>query len=211
MGHSTRVLCRKWSPSMCWYLASTLGSFLQWFTPQEFRAGGRVLVCADVWHLHMEVFCKSLLCKNFVQEGEFWRVLMPGIYMVKVFAMIHSTRVLCRSESSGLRWCLASTWWRFLQGFIVEKSCVQEGEFWRVLMPGIFVAKFFCNFSLNKTFVQEGEFWRVLMPGIYVVKFFARIPSTRVCAGGRVLACANAWNLCDEVFCNGSLFKSCVH
>ncbi len=62
---------------------------------------------------------------------------------------------------------------KFFCNFSFYKSFVQEGEFWRVLMPGIYVAKFFCSFSLYSTFVQEGEFWRVLMPGIYTVEVFA--------------------------------------
>jgi hypothetical protein len=50
---------------------------------------------------------------------------------------------------------------------------VQEGEFWRVLMPDIFMAKIFLQFFTLQDFVQEGEFWRVLMPGIYTVEVFA--------------------------------------
>jgi hypothetical protein len=46
------------------------------------------------------------------------------------------------------------------------------------------------------------------MPGIYVVKFFAMIHSKRVCAGGRVLACAHAYHPRGVVFCKGSLYKS---
>ncbi len=44
------------------------------------------MACADAWHLHGEVFCNGSLYKSCVQEGEFWRVLMPGIYTVEVFA-----------------------------------------------------------------------------------------------------------------------------
>jgi hypothetical protein len=77
---------------------------------------------ADAWHLRGEVFCNGSLHKSCVQEREFWHVMMPGIYVVKFFAVVHSTRVLC----------------------------------------------------------MEGEFWRMLMPGIYVVKFFAMVNSTRV-------------------------------
>jgi hypothetical protein len=65
-------------------------------------AGGRVLACNDAWHLHGEVFCNGSLYKSCVQEGEFWRLLMPGIYLVKYFAIVCSTRVLCRRESSGM-------------------------------------------------------------------------------------------------------------
>ncbi len=60
------------------------------------------LAFADACHLRGKVFCKGLLYKSFVWEVEFWRVLMPGIYMVKFFERVHSARVVCRRESSGV-------------------------------------------------------------------------------------------------------------
>ncbi len=57
---------------------------------------------ANAWHLRCEVFCNDSLFKSCVQEGEFSCVLMHGIYVVEFFAMVHSTRVLCRKWSPSM-------------------------------------------------------------------------------------------------------------
>jgi hypothetical protein len=51
---SARVLCRGESSGMCSSDTRHLHGevFLKGFTLQEFCAGGRVLACADAWHLH---------------------------------------------------------------------------------------------------------------------------------------------------------------
>ncbi len=168
-----------WIYGVWWCLASALWRFLKGYTLWELCAGGRVLACPDAWHLHMEGFCKVLVYKEMCAEGEFWRVLMPGIYVVKFFERILSMRVVCRRENSGVCWCLASTWWSSFQLFTLQEFCA-GGRFLACADAWHLCGEVFCKGSLYESCMQEGEFWRVLMPGIYVVKFFSIVHSTRV-------------------------------
>jgi hypothetical protein len=239
MVHSSRVVCRResyhaywcllftlwsffamvrsirvvvyWRESscVCWCMASMWWSFLQWFTLQELCAGGRVLACADDWHLCGEVFER-----------------------------IHSMRVVCRRESSGMCICLASSWRSFFLQFFTLQEFYAGG---RVL--GYADAWHLCGEVFARVHssgvVCRRESSGVQMSGIYVVKFFVVIHSTRVlcrkesygvswclaspwgsfsqwftlqelCAGGRVLMRTDVWHLRFEVFCNDSLYKSFV-
>ncbi len=156
-------------------------------------------------HLRGEIFCNDSLYKSFVEEGGFWRVLMPGIYVVKFFAMVHSSRVVCRKESFGVCWCLASMWWSFLQGFTLQEFCAggRVLECWclastrwsffamihstRVLCRRDSSHAYWCLAFTLWSFLQWitpqelcVEISCMLMPGIFVAKFFAIFHSTRV-------------------------------